>query len=136
MPVASIAAAVYIGWEHFDVAAISLAVIADISALLVGRLAAQTPAIVGADDPTTDMLVDGKVRGSRIRQLLTIATYCPIILIFASTKPSSMDPIIRLMFTLSFLLTMLWSQKAVRFTKRDVMQILDSPMLNPNGGRA
>jgi hypothetical protein len=79
LPFAALACVVYKSWAGGKPAAIAGAVIvcASVTALLLCFLAAQSPAIVGVEDPEADEAVDRSVRALRISELLFIAACGP-----------------------------------------------------------
>ena len=112
-------------WTHGrNIAAIACMVVAGTIAIAAAIAAAQTPAIVGDVDPGADELVDGKVRGSRIRQLLMVAAYAPLLLCFASPVHNDGDSMMRTLWMMSLTVSILISGRAVKVSRVDLEKMI------------
>jgi len=87
---------VYYARTHQEYVALVIAAIGGAIALVSSFMAATTPAILGDEDRVADEIVDAKVRGSRIRQLLLLAAYAPLLWTFFVEQKTMFDPILRL----------------------------------------
>ncbi len=127
VPLGSIALALYVMYRFGPSVAMLLALAVSLVALAIAPLLARTPAILSGDDVVADEIVDEKVRGSRLRQMLLIAGYAPLIVSYAVMPAHGNDAsFIHSMWMISLTFGLVLSARAVKFGPRDLQRMFPS----------
>lgn len=134
LPPISVAFGAVFVWNHDkNLTAIVAMIVGFGIAFATAIRAAQSPAIVGDADPVTDEIIDQKVRTLRIRQLLLIAGYGPLLLSYATSSDHSGDPIVRAIWLISLTMLIVVSNQAVKVSAADLNEMVMEK--NALGGR-
>jgi hypothetical protein len=123
-PLVSVGFGIYVSISRGDVASMTIALGACVGAVAAGYFAAFTPAIVGGEDPATDMILDYKIRGSRIRQLVLIAAYGPLLVSYAIQSATGGDHEMSAIWMIYLTFMMVFSARGLKFTKSDAEEMV------------